>query len=71
MGGELSAAEQIGMSSGLAVAVVLLAALALGRFSVRSLRDVAAAEAEHHRRELGVQRERSASEYAPAADPEA
>jgi hypothetical protein len=71
VGVELTPAEQIGMSTGLAVAVVLLAGLALGRFSVRGTRDVAAAEAEHHRRELRAARERGAAEYARSADRDA
>lgn len=37
--------EQIGFFSGLGVVILFLAAQALGRFTVRSLRDVAAAEA--------------------------
>ena len=37
--------EQIGFFSGLGVAILFLAAQALGRFTVRSLRDVEAAEA--------------------------
>jgi hypothetical protein len=42
-GGGASAAEQIGMASGLGAVVTLLAGLAVGRFSVRGTRDVAAA----------------------------
>jgi len=40
----ISAAEQIGMASGLGAVVTLLAGLAIGRFSVRGTRDVAAAQ---------------------------
>jgi hypothetical protein len=48
VGGEVgadgvTAAEQIGMASGLGAAVTLLAGMAIGRFSVRGTRDVAAA----------------------------
>ncbi|PVZ06398.1 hypothetical protein [Actinomycetospora cinnamomea] len=42
----ISAVEQIGMASGLGAVVTLLAGLAFGRFSVRSTRDVAAAQQE-------------------------
>jgi hypothetical protein len=51
----LSAAEQIGMASGLGAVVTLLAGLAIGRFSVRGTRDVAAAQ----RPESGRRRSRS------------
>ena len=50
-----SAAEQIGMASGLGAVVTLLAGLAVGRFSVRGTRDVGAAQ----RQESGRRRSRS------------
>lgn len=43
-GDGVSAAEQIGMASGLGAVVTLLAGLAVGRFAVRGTRDVAAAQ---------------------------
>lgn len=43
-GDGISAAEQIGMASGLGAVVTLLAGLAVGRFTVRGTRDVAAAD---------------------------
>jgi hypothetical protein len=42
-GAGVSAAEEIGMATGLGAVVTLLAGLALGRFSVRGTRDVTAA----------------------------
>lgn len=69
----VSAAEQIGMASGLGAVVTLLAGLAIGRFSVRGTRDVAAAE----RQQSGRRRSRSepvtgshtgSSDRGPAAD---
>lgn len=42
--------EQIGFFSGLGAAILLLSALALGRFLVRSVRDVRADERHHERR---------------------
>jgi len=46
----LHALEQVGIFTGLGVVIVFLAALSLGRFTVRGAREVAAAEAE---RKLG------------------
>ena len=57
----ISAAEQIGMASGLGAVVTLLAGLAIGRFSVRGTRDVAAAQRQES------DRRGSRSEPAPAA----
>ncbi len=54
----VSPAELIGMASGLGAVVTLLAGLAVGRFSVRGTRDVAAAQ----RQESGRRRSRSESD---------
>jgi hypothetical protein len=56
--------EQIGMFYGLGAAIILLAAMAAGRFSVIGVRDVAMASAHADR----VAAERAAAERAAAAD---
>jgi len=56
--------EQIGMFYGLGAAIILLAAMAAGRFSVIGVRDVAVASAHAER----VAAERAAAERAAAAD---